>query len=105
MKLAHDEDQKSLSPGTLLTAHMIKQLIKEGIDEIDFGRGDDPYKRLWAGYSRERIGLFVANPRTIHGLVTLVAHDLGRATVRLRRLNRPQYFGAALGRSRLVSIK
>ena len=76
---------------------MIRQLIKEGISEIDFGRGDDPYKRLWARYSRERIGLFVANPRRVHGLTTLIVHDLGRATLRLRRSNRSQNFGAALG--------
>jgi Acetyltransferase (GNAT) domain len=97
MKLAHDQAEKPLSPGTLLTAHMIRQLIKEGIGEIDFGRGDDPYKRLWARYSRERIGLFVANPRRVHGLTTLIVHNLGRATLRLRRSNRSQNFGAALG--------
>ena len=88
MKLAHDQTEKSLSPGTLLTARMIEQLIKEGVDEIDFGRGDDPYKRLWAGYSRERIGVFVANPKRVQGIATLVAHDFGRATASLRKLNR-----------------
>ena len=103
MKLAHDQAEKSLSPGTLLTAYMIKQLINEGVSEIDFGRGDDPYKRLWAGHSRERIGLFVANPRRVHGLATLVLHDLGRATVRLRRLNRSENFWGCGGHAHASS--
>jgi hypothetical protein len=79
MKLAHDEAHKALSPGTLLTAEMIERLLREGVDEIDFGRGDDPYKRLWAGTRRQRIGLMIANPRRLSGLLALGRHDLGQA--------------------------
>jgi hypothetical protein len=79
MKLAHDEAHRALSPGTLLTAEMIARLLQEGVTEIDFGRGDDPYKRLWAGTRRQRIGLLIVNPRRPSGLLALSRHDLGRA--------------------------
>jgi hypothetical protein len=85
MKLAHDEAHRALSPGTLLTAEMIARLLREGVTEIDFGRGDDPYKRLWAGTRRQRIGLLIVNPRRPCGLLALSRHDLGRAVGATRR--------------------
>jgi hypothetical protein len=69
MKLAHDEALVRLSAGSLLTAHMIQALMqRDGIKEIDFGRGDDAYKLLWASRRRQRIGLIAANPRSLTGL-------------------------------------
>jgi hypothetical protein len=88
LKLAHDEAHRALSPGTLLTAEMIARLLQEGVSEIDFGRGDDPYKRLWAGSRRQRIGLLIANPRRLSALVTLCRHDLGQAFRAARRRGR-----------------
>jgi len=85
MKLAHNEALRSLSPGTLLTATVIERLLEEGISEIDFGRGDDPYKQLWAGHRRQRIGLLLVNPRRLGGLYLLARHDMGRAIRGLRR--------------------
>jgi CelD/BcsL family acetyltransferase involved in cellulose biosynthesis len=54
-------------------------LDHESIEQIDFGRGDDPYKRLWANQRRQRIGLVLANPRHPRGLAFLARHALGRA--------------------------
>jgi hypothetical protein len=80
LKLAHDETAKAESPGTVLTAMILQYLLDhESIEQIDFGRGDDPYKRLWANQRRQRIGLVLANPRHPRGLAFLARHALGRA--------------------------
>jgi CelD/BcsL family acetyltransferase involved in cellulose biosynthesis len=42
-----DPAQKSVSPGTLLVAHAIRNAIREGKKRFDFLRGDEPYKRRW----------------------------------------------------------
>ena len=79
LKLAHDEAAKALSPGTVLTALMLEHLLdQEHVGQIDFGRGDDAYKRLWARERRQRIGLVIANPRRARGLAFLARHALGR---------------------------
>lgn len=84
LKLAHDEAFKALSPGTVLTAWMIRRLLDdEHVDELDFGRGDDPYKRAWTRQRRQRIGLLVVNPWRISGLALLVRHSLGQIRRRL----------------------
>jgi hypothetical protein len=87
VKLAHDEAFKSLSPGTVLTALMIRHLLEqEDVAELDFGRGDDPYKRLWTSRRRQRIGLELVNPRRLTGAALLARHFLVRKVVRpLRR--------------------
>lgn len=47
-KLAHDERFKKQSPGTLLSAAMFEHVIdRDGVSLVDFGTGDDPYKRDW----------------------------------------------------------
>lgn len=86
LKLAHDEAARSLSPGTALTARMVAALIEEGVAGIDFGRGDDAYKRLWARERRQRIGLLVADPRNAAGMLALARHAAGRGRQRLRGL-------------------
>lgn len=42
-----DPEHKSVSPGTLLVASLIKDAISEGREHFDFLRGDEPYKRRW----------------------------------------------------------
>ena len=96
MKLAHDETDHALSPGTLLTATVIEHLIREGVTEIDFGRGDDEYKRLWTERRRQRIGVLLANPRRFKGLAAVATHDMGRAVRALRRrIDRVNRFASA----------
>ncbi len=86
LKLAHDEAFKPASPGTVLTALMLRQLLdRERVAEIDFGRGDDPYKAGWTGLRRQRIGLVLVNPWRPGGMVFLGRHALGRARAMLRR--------------------
>lgn len=79
-KLAHDEAARALSPGTVLTARMIRHLLESGARTLDFGRGDDPYKAAWSGSRRQRIGLVLAPPW--HPAVA--RHVLGRMAARVR---------------------
>ena len=78
LKLAHDEAAKAVSPGTVLTALMIRRLIEEGTTELDFGRGDDPYKAGWTGRRRMRVGVLLCPLRHPAGLAALARHWLGR---------------------------
>jgi hypothetical protein len=72
-KLAHREDAAEFSPGTLLTHHMAATLIGEDrLEEIDFGRGDDAYKRDWTGQLRFRIGMIAGDWRKRAGVAAIL---------------------------------
>lgn len=76
-KLAHDEAARRLSPGTVLTAHMMRAALDAGeVDEVDLGRGDDPYKRLWLPRARPVRALVACNPATPAGLAAAARHML-----------------------------
>ncbi len=84
-KLFHDEARRASSPGTVLTALMVRHLIEEdGVRVVDFGRGDDPYKALWAPQRLTLIGVLVADPRHPSGAAALARHAAGVAVRRLR---------------------
>lgn len=85
LKLAHDEAFKAHSPGTVLTAWMIRHMIEqEHVTELDFGRGDDPYKQGWVADRRQRVGVMLINPWRAAGMAALGRHALGRVMARLR---------------------
>ena len=87
LKLAHDDAWRALSPGTVLTAHMIRGLIAdEGVRELDFGRGDDAYKQSWAGLRRQRIGVLLASAWRPRGAAALLRHDIGTVLRNVRHL-------------------
>lgn len=80
LKLAHDDAHKALSPGTVLTALMIRRLLDEdGVEELDFGRGDDGYKAGWVAQRRQRTGVVLANPLRPAGLLAVLRHGAGHA--------------------------
>jgi hypothetical protein len=85
LKLAHDEAFKAHSPGTVLTAWMIRHMIeREHVTELDFGRGDDPYKQGWVADRRQRTGVMLINPRRLGGMIAVARHRMGRIKARLR---------------------
>ncbi len=58
LKLAHDTKFDNYSPGTVLTAFAIRTLIeRDKIAALDFGRGDDAYKRAWTTQRTPHIGV------------------------------------------------
>ncbi|MEW4466795.1 GNAT family N-acetyltransferase [Parasphingorhabdus sp. JC815] len=62
-KLAHVEDATKSSPGTLLSFAMFQHVIeKDGVSLIDFGTGNDPYKREWMEDVRTRYHLDMLRP-------------------------------------------
>ncbi len=85
LKLAHAEGHRAASPGTVLTALMIRRLLaEEGVRELDFGRGDDDYKRLWVGERRQRIGVLLCDPLHPAGLLAILRQVAGGLRRRLR---------------------
>jgi hypothetical protein len=68
-KLAHRSGFDDHSPGTLLTHWLLRLFVEQGaVRQVDFGRGDDSYKRLWLGQCRQRRGVVAFNTATARGL-------------------------------------
>jgi hypothetical protein len=91
LKLAHAEAAKAASPGTVLTALMIRGLITDdAVRRLDFGRGDDAYKRLWVSRRRQRIGFVLADPLHPLGALAMARQGAGAVRRRLRSLLSPR---------------
>lgn len=79
-KLAHDEAFKNLSVGTVLTARLMQDaLAQDSLTEVDFGHGDDPYKKDWLNLRRERGAIEAYNLHTAKGLFYGLLLTGGRA--------------------------
>lgn len=90
LKLAHDERQRAASPGTALTALMIRGLIDDvRVTELDFGRGDDSYKSLWVTQRRQCIGVVVSDPWHPAGMLEMARQRVGRGRRRIAALLQP----------------
>lgn len=73
-KLAYRADSSALSPGTLLSAAMFRAIIEEDRPTIiDYGTGDEPYKRDWMDRRSARRRIMLANRSTVRGLAGGIA--------------------------------
>ncbi|MCY7315980.1 MAG: GNAT family N-acetyltransferase [Rubrivivax sp.] len=71
-KLAYDSQFARYSPGSLLTASLIRQVIEvDRVHEVDYLTGDDAYKQDWMTHRRERWGLVAYDPSSPAGALLL----------------------------------
>jgi len=76
-KLAYDSNFARLSPGTLLTAALMRHAIEQDrVTEVDYLTGDDGYKRAWMTHRRERWGLVAYDSLSPAGAI-LHAREVG----------------------------
>ncbi len=62
-KLAHRPSATALSPGTVLTAALMEHVLdRDHVNSVDFGTGDDRYKRDWMDHTRPRYRLTCWRP-------------------------------------------
>lgn len=63
-KIAHDSADDRKSPGTLLSHHMFAHMIdQEKVGRIDYGTGNNAYKRDWMEQERPMLRLDCFDPR------------------------------------------
>ena len=78
-KLAHREDAKELSAGTTLSAALFELVIdRDKVDVVDFGTGDDRYKRDWMELDRPRYRIECLDPRQLRAWPVLAKRALAR---------------------------
>ena len=86
-KLAYDSAYANLSPGTVLTATLMRHVIDvDRVREVDYLTGDDAYKRAWMSHRRELWGLAAYDPRQVRGALLAA----GEMAARLGRLVLPR---------------
>lgn len=82
-KLAYDDNYKSQSPGTVLTAFMFENVMsKDKVTRIDYLSGDDVYKKDWMSLRHEREGIAAYNPGTFRGFWQWLSYTLKRVIKR-----------------------
>jgi CelD/BcsL family acetyltransferase involved in cellulose biosynthesis len=68
-KLAYAEGARAMSPGTLLGMEMFRRALDvDRVRAIDYGTGDDGYKKDWMGERRALWQVAAFDPRTLRGL-------------------------------------
>lgn len=91
-KVAYHKAFASLSPGTVLTSHLLRHAIEQDrVREVDFLIGDDEYKPYWMSDRRERWGIVAYNPRTAIGLMLLTKEVSGRIAKLLGRKSKAAF--------------
>jgi hypothetical protein len=79
-KVAYDEAFKAYSPGTVLTARLMRHVLDvDRVDEVDYLVGDDAYKKNWMTHRRERIGIVAYELRSLGGLAGAMVEMTSRA--------------------------
>lgn len=78
-KLAHLESAKPLSPGSVLSAALFRHVIDiDRVGLVDFGTGDNPYKRDWMETVRPRYRLDMFRPLALRNWPIFARNGLRR---------------------------
>jgi CelD/BcsL family acetyltransferase involved in cellulose biosynthesis len=78
-KLAYDQAFQALSPGTLLTTHLMEHAFqKDAVKHIDYLIGDDDYKKGWMDHRTERWGIVAYDARRARGWINMAREILSR---------------------------
>lgn len=89
-KLAHDEAAKALSPGTLLSAALFEHVIdRDRVSLVDFGTGNDPYKRDWMDGCRTRYRVEFYRPAAVRHWKALAKQTARRLLARRPLVSAP----------------
>lgn len=89
-KLAYDSAYSSLSPGTLLTAALVRHVMDiDHVREVDYLTGDDAYKQAWMSHRRELWGLVGYDPRQLRGATLAVREASARGLKRVLHRSKP----------------
>lgn len=84
-KLAYREESRSLSPGTVLSMALFRAALDEDrVERIDYGTGDEPYKRDWMGERSTLWRLEAYDPRSPRGLAGALRAGLSALVRRAR---------------------
>ncbi|SFG27831.1 Acetyltransferase (GNAT) domain-containing protein [Novosphingobium sp. CF614] len=85
-KLAHREAARPLSPGSVLSAALLRHVIDvDRVDLVDFGTGDDPYKRDWMEQVRPRYRIEMFRPLDVRNWPIFARIGLRRLAARAKR--------------------
>lgn len=69
LRTAYCPEYAKYSVGSIILLKMMEHLInKDHVSEIDFGRDDELYKKIWVTRQRYRKGLIAYNLKTVWGL-------------------------------------
>lgn len=75
-KLAYDKKYRKLSPGTVLMADMIRQVMEsENINRLDFMSGDDEYKKMWMNEKTIKYRALAFDRKSIFGRIGRLYFD------------------------------
>lgn len=78
-KLAYSPDYRNYSPGSILLYEMIKHVVKsDNVEYIDFGIGDDSFKKDWMHIKSQVFGIIVFNKKSMIGLFNASKHYFGK---------------------------
>lgn len=72
-QIGHDPEYDRLSPGAVLMYRVIEEAFALGLDEVDFLRGGESYKSIWASDHRDLMTATVYN-KTLKGCLSRSAY-------------------------------